>query len=330
MDNNCIGIVDIDRRPEVMEIINQLKDYGKLIDINFYDKTELLKVIKKLDLLIIRLFNIDKEIIEKATKLKGIIKFGVGIDHIDVKEATKAGIHIVISPGNHISVAESAILLMIALSRKLIFFNKNTNCNNTTVLGQEMYNKVLGLVGFGRIGKHVCKIALSFGMKVLVYDPYLTDNDLKNINKDNVKKCFFDELLKISDYISIHCPLNQSTFHLFKKNQFKMMKKTAIIVNTARGAIINEEDLYEALKSGIIAGAGLDVFEKEPLAYNNPLLILDNVIATPHRLAQTKESIERQTKSVFVSALKIVKGNIPEDSINKDNINPEIDRLKML
>lgn len=326
MEKQIIGIIDIDRRPEVMNVIQKLDQHATLVDLHDLDRETLIEKLKDLDLLIIRLFPTDREILEKTSKIKAVIKAGVGVDHIDTEEATNKGIHVVVSTGNNISVAESAILLMLAVSRNLIYLNRNLN-PDMGILGQELHGKKLGLMGFGRIGSHVSRIALALGMEVSVYDPYVSQEDLNQVDS-GLRKTEFAEIIKESDYISMHCPLNKSTYHLLGESEFKQMKSSAIIINTARGAVLDEVALYDALKTGEIAGAGLDVFEEEPLRETNPLLGLDNVIATPHRLIQTRESLTKQTESIVDSALKILAGEIPQNSINKNKMDPLKDRIK--
>jgi phosphoglycerate dehydrogenase-like enzyme len=276
----------------------------------------------RIDLLIIRLLRIDESILERSTRLKAIIKCGVGTDHIDVETATRLGIHVVISIGNHISVAESAILLMLALSRNLIKINKQTG-GIRRELAVEMYGKKLGIVGYGRVGRHLQRIAEGLGMNILIYDPLISNQEWGELQFVELK-----ELLGQSDYVSLHCPLNNDTFHMIGEEELASMKRSAFLINTARGAIVDKQALYRALKERRIAGAGLDVFEEEPLTADNPLLELDNVIATPHCLCQTHESLTRQMNSILDSAVKVYNGIIPDESVNKNSIDVLNDRIK--
>jgi len=308
------AVLDVDRRPEVMAILRLLDEWGTVRYFSPDEEEAFIAWLPEVDVLLIRLYKVDETLLLKGRKLKAVIKAGVGVDHIDVEAATKMGIKVIISPGNHISVAESAVLLMLALSRHLITLNKNVHAaEHMHALGTEMYGKILGLVGFGRIGRHVARIAKGLGMKINVYDPYI---DSSKINEIGITCIDFKNMLKYSDYISIHCPLTAGTRHLFSTEAFKLMKPSAFIINTARGAIIDEVALYQALKNCEIAGAGLDVFEQEPLQADNPLLELDNVIATPHRLIQTKESIMRQTQSMVDSAILLARGEPTPNAIN--------------
>jgi D-3-phosphoglycerate dehydrogenase len=279
--------------------------------------------LQKIDVLIIRLYKMDKALLEKSRRLKAVIKAGVGIDHIDLETATDLGIHVSISIGNHISVAEAAVALMLALSHNLTYLNRNTK-PDMSKLGLELYGKKLGLIGFGRIGSHVAQIAEGLGMNIMVCDPYLRDTV-----KAPVKWHFVDleTILQESDILSIHCPLTPDTRHLLGEKQFETMKRSAFLVNTARGGIVDEAALCVALQKGLIAGAGVDVVEFEPLRDDNPLLKLDNVIVTPHRLIQTTDSLARQTRSIVESAREYSEGKIPDSSVNKNSILPMKDRM---
>jgi D-3-phosphoglycerate dehydrogenase / 2-oxoglutarate reductase len=317
------GIVDVVRKSPFIEIFNPLGEYGNIIDFHPFDEKAFQKQIPEIDILLIRLLQIDATTLRRAIRLKAVIKAGVGTDHIDVKTATELGIHVGISLGNHISVAESAMLLMLSISRNLSKLNKCTS-NVSHVLGTETYGKVLGIVGFGRIGKHLCKIARGFEMRVLVYDPYI-----KELDSTDGKIVPLKQLIAESDYISLHCPLNSETHHMIGMNELKAMKANAVLINTARGGIIDEKSLYKALMDKIIAGAGLDAIEDEPLKENNPLMQLDNVIITPHRLCQTSDSISRQMRSMLQSAISFCKGIIPEESINRSKIDKSVNRVKL-
>jgi D-3-phosphoglycerate dehydrogenase len=306
------GILDV--VPKQLEILNQLEEYGNVIHLGNVEKKELLKLVPDFDILLIRIYKVDEEILSASSKLKAVIKAGIGVDHIDVKAATGRKIHVVISPGNHFSVGETTVMLMLAVARQLSIKNKNVD-ENLQLLGKELYGKRLGLVGFGRIGKHTAQIAGDgLGMEIVIYDPYIKESAKKDVKWTFVHD--LDTLLKTSDVVSIHCPLDDNTRHMIDKQRLEMMKEDAILVNTARGAVIDENALFEALKNGKLFGAGLDVVEVEPLDAGNPLLALENVIVSPHRLVQTPESIIRQANSMLASSITFSKGQIPLESIN--------------
>lgn len=319
-----VTVVDIERRPVVLETLAPLAEYAAVTYVDPQDKAALLALLPETDALVVRLYPTDRDLMEKAPRLKGIIKVGVGVDNIDVNAATDLGIYVAISPGNHISVAETAVLLMLAVSRNLIYLNKNAR-PDAAKAGKELYGKTLGLVGFGRIGAHVAHIATGFGMTVQVSDPYLAAEMKKQYPYTFAS---FDQVIATSDFISLHCPATPETRHMIGKEQFAAMKRDAIIVNTARGAVIDEAALVEALKNNVIGGAGLDVVENEPLTEANPLLALDNVIVTPHKLIQTVDSFIRQTTSVLEAAISLAKGEVPANAINTAKIAPEKNRMK--
>jgi D-3-phosphoglycerate dehydrogenase len=266
-----------------------------------------------IDIIFTRLHGIDRAFLERARSLKGIVMAGVGADHIDVKAATELGVPVVVSPGNEVSTAESAVLLMLAVARQLALKNKNTT-PSANVLGTELFQKTLGLVGTGRVAKQVAQItSLGLRMRVLATSPRVFEK-----SRELWEPATMERLLDESDVISLHCPLNESTWHLLDDSKLRRMKKGAILVNMARGGIIDEKALIRVLKEGHLAGAGLDVVEDEPLKSDNPLLELENVIVTPHRLTQTAESLVNQARYMRDAAMKLLKGEIPETTVNKD------------
>ena len=319
-----VTVVDIERRPVVLETLAPLSEHAKVTLVDPEDKEALCKLLSESDALVVRLYPTGRDLLAMAPRLKVVIKVGVGVDNIDVAAATEMGIHVAVSPGNHISVAETAILLMLAVSRNLIYLNKNVH-PDAAKAGKELCDKHLGLVGFGRIGSHVAQIARGFGMHVKVFDPYISDAAKKEIPCTFTT---FEDVITTSDFISLHCPSTPDTFHLIGEKEFAAMKNDAVIVNTARGAVIDEAALVMALRNAVIGGAGLDVVENEPLTAENPLLALDNVIVTPHKLIQTVDSFRRQTGSIVEAAIEFSRGTVSPLSINKDKIDPKKDRMK--
>ncbi|ODS32804.1 MAG: D-3-phosphoglycerate dehydrogenase (PGDH) [Candidatus Scalindua rubra] len=270
---------------------------------------ELKKEIRKYDGLIIRSSTKStSEIIEKATKLRAICRAGVGIDNVDVSAATKKGIIVMNTPGgNTTSTAEHTITLLLALSR-----NIPQACNSVRegkwerkkFMGIQVSGKILGIIGLGKIGKEVARRATALEMRVLGYDPFISSETISKLNIHLVKN--LDELLKQSDYITLHIPLRNDTKNIISNREFALMKDGVRIINCARGGIISEDALYDALVSGKVAGAAMDVFEKEP-PENNKLLELDNVIPTPHLGSLTDEAqyaVARDAAEQMVDALK--------------------------
>lgn len=254
---------------------------------------ELVKIIPGYNAVIVRSgAKVTKKIIEASDKLKVIGRAGVGVDNIDVEEATKRNILVMNTPqGNVLAAAELTIGLMLALARCIATACKSIkSCKweRNKFVGTVLYQKVLGLVGCGRVGKIVAKFAKVFDMEVLVFDPYVSDEAAK---AERIKKVALEELLKNSDYISIHAPLNDETRGMIGEEQIKMMKRGARVINVGRGGIVDEKALYKAIKEEKLAGAAIDVWETEPPG-ENPLLELDNVVATPHIGASAVEAQE--------------------------------------
>ncbi|MBK5262004.1 MAG: phosphoglycerate dehydrogenase [Peptostreptococcaceae bacterium] len=269
-------------------------------------RENLLKYVDQADAIIAGLETYDKEMLEKFPKLKVISRYGVGYDAVDCAYAQKKGITVTITPGaNGNSVSDLAVTLMLAVSRNISYMDKTIKENNyQRPIGQESWQKTVGVIGTGRIGSGVVRRCAGFDMKVLCMDVY---KNQEIIDKYGAEYTTFDDLLKRSDYISIHTPLTPETESMFGTAQFKLMKKNAIIVNTARGGIINEDDLYEALKNNDIWGAGLDV-TREGIPYTGKLKELDNCILTPHAGAATYESSSKMSYMAAENVLSILEG----------------------
>lgn len=252
---------------------------------------ELKKIIREYDGLIVRSgTKVTADIISAAKRLKVIGRAGVGLDNIDIDAASRQGIVVMNAPGgNTISTAEHTMSMILALSRNIPQAHqslKNRLWERKRFMGVEIYGKTLGIIGLGRIGTEVAKRAMSFGMKVLAYDPYLSLDKVKTLKIESVN---LKDLLKRSDYITLHTPLSNETRHMISDKEISLMKKGVRIINCARGGIIDEQALIKGLKSGKISGCALDVFENEP-PLKSELLKLDNVVVTPHLGASTEEA----------------------------------------
>ena len=275
---------------EAVEILQKEKEFK--VDVNTkLPPEELKKTIKDYDALIVRSSTkVTKDVINAADKLKIIGRAGVGLDNVDVEAASKKGIIVVNTPGgNTISTAEHTLSMMLGLSRNIPqadLSTKKVEWERKKFMGVQHYGKALGIIGLGRIGTEVAKRVLSFEMRVLAYDPYLSVEKAKELGVELVG---LDALLKKSDYITVHTPLTEDTRHIVSDREFGMMKKGVRIINCARGGIIDEEALVKALESGKVAGAALDVYEKEP-PRDEKLLRLENVVLTPHLGASTEEA----------------------------------------
>ncbi len=263
------------------------------VDVKTDLKPDALKeIIKDYDALVVRsATKVTNEIIQAAKKLKVIGRAGVGLDNVDLEAATQKGIIVMNTPaGNTISTAEHTFSMILSLSRNIPQANASTKkgeWKRSKFMGVEVYGKTLGIVGFGRIGSEVAKRALSFGMKILAYDPFLSAEVAESIG---VEIAELKKVLQEADYITVHTPLTDETRHMISDKEFALMKKGVRIINCARGGIIDEAALVKAIKELKVAGAAMDVFENEPLSAENELLKLDNVIITPHLGASTEEA----------------------------------------
>ena len=243
----------------------------------------------------------------------------MGFDNIDLEAATKRGIPVVYSPhANADTVADFTLGLIIALLRKIVDAHLATKSGKFRLkrfLGVELCNKVIGIIGFGQIGSRVAQRALSFGMKVITYDPYVKEEVLA---KFNARKVSLEELLRTSDIVTIHVPLTEKTRNLIGEKELKLMKSGAVLINTARGGIVNENALYKALREGWIAGAAIDVYEKEPPSKDNPLFKLDNIIVTPHIAFFTKEAVRRMDMMIAQDVVSVLQGKKPKNIANPE------------
>jgi D-3-phosphoglycerate dehydrogenase len=266
-----------------------------------------------------------------AQRLKLIARFGVGYDTIDVEACTRRGVMITIAPdGVRRPVATTVITFVLALAQKLLVKDRITRSGRWAEkldhIGMGLTGRTLGAIGLGNIGAEVFRLAAPFGMKHLACDPYASAASARELG---VELCGFDELLQRSDFVSVMCPLNEQTRGLIGPRELGAMKPTAYLINTARGPIVQEKALYEALKSGRIAGAGLDVFEVEPTPADNPLLSLDNVIVTPHGLCFTDECLTGLARSAFSAAAALAAGHVPDHVVNRDALaHPTLGGLK--
>lgn len=271
--------------------IEKLKAAGhEVVTMETREEAELREKMKDAEGMLVRILPITRDMIEAAPKLKIIAKHGVGIDNFDLEAMKDLGIILTTTPGaNAVSVAEHSFSLLLALAKNLPAVTEGYKTIGFAAKngseGMELFGKTLGIIGCGRIGSRMAAFARGFGMKVLVYDPYLTAApEGAELTADR------DRVFAESDAVTIHCPLDASTEHSVAEHEFSLMKPTALFINCGRGPIVKEAALLKALQEGRIAGAGLDVTETEPLPADSPFFAMNNVLVTPHYAPTTREA----------------------------------------
>ncbi|MDR1244515.1 MAG: hypothetical protein LBJ98_00865 [Endomicrobium sp.] len=288
--------VDIRNKPSQEELKELIKDYNGLLI-----RSEV---------------KVTSDIIEVAGNLKFIGRAGTGVDNVDKEAATKKGIIVANVPGgNTISAAEHTIGLMLSLARHIpesYKSLKNRKWDRKNFVGAELFGKILGLIGLGRIGSEVAKRLNAFGMKVIAYDPFANQEAAKS---NNIELKSIDEVFSQADYISIHSPLNDSTRGMINADAIKKMKDGVRIINCARGPIVNEKDLSDAIKSGKVAGAAIDVFAKEP-PEDWTIIDTDKVVVTPHLAASTDEAQVRIAKEIGEVLVDFFTKGIVRNAVN--------------
>lgn len=306
--------------------IEILKRAGLEVDVRSGMKPdELRAVIKDYDGLIVRsATKVTADIIEAAERLKVIGRAGSGLDNVDKTAATKKGIVVMNTPGgNTITTAEHTIALLFAVARQIpqaTASMKEGKWEKKKFMGVELYQKTIGVIGIGNIGSQVARRCLCLGMNVLAYDPFLSDEKAEELG---VKKVDLQELLRRSDFITIHTPLTPETRNLINKDTIALMKDGVRIINCARGGIVNERDLLEALESGKVAGAALDVFEEEPCPPDHPLVKHPKVVCTPHLGAATVEAQENVAIAIAEQIVDYLVHGVIRNAVNFPSIPPD-------
>ncbi|MCB1740887.1 MAG: hydroxyacid dehydrogenase [Gammaproteobacteria bacterium] len=263
----------------------------------------------------------DSGLIERSPNLLAMSSTGAGYDVIDVEACTRAGIIVCNQSGtNSEAVAEHAVGLMLSLAKKIALLSRiiarEPDVDRFAFVGGELQGKTVGIIGLGNIGSRVAEICrVAFRTEVLAYDPYLTDEQIQG---RGARKVSLHELLDQSDFVSVHCPRSEETLGMIGAAQLERMRPSAYFINTARGGIHRESDLIEALQTGRIAGAGIDVFDTEPPAPQHPLLNMDNVIATPHCAGVTAESMRNSAAAAAQQWLTLLDGGVPPRLVNPE------------
>lgn len=293
----------------IVKEIGSEEEYSLLNDVNY---------------VILRTLKINAETIKALPNLKLIQRWGVGYDSVDIQAAGKKGIQVAVTSGiNSTPVAEYAVLLMLSVYRNIIPTHNNVltgKWRDGTLIDRSyvINGKTVGLVGLGSIGRQVAQKIQAFGAEVYYYDAFRLPGEQER--SLGITYLPFDELIKKADIISLHVPLTDETKNLINKDVFSKMKHTAVIINTARGGIINEQDLYDALSRNRILGAGIDVFENEPLNMDNPLLKLDNIVLSAHSAGNTVDNSVNMGKRCVQNILKVSKN---EPLMKNDLINAQ-------
>ena len=293
-------------------------EYELITDVS---EENLIKKLPLFDACTLRVTNLNSKILKHCKKLKAISRHGVGIDNVDLKYIKENNITLLITAtANAVAVAEHVMTMILSISKEVKLYDKevrlgNFKNNSKDIKTIELLNKCILIAGFGRIGRNLIKKCLAFDMDVLVYDPYVDKEIIEDLG--GVKLENFDHALSKADFLSIHMPLTKETKNLINSTNLKKMKKNSIIVNTARGGIINETDLDKALKEKIIFGAALDVFEKEPIDKNNSLLKNNRVLLSPHSATFTDECTSRMGMQTTQNLIDFFENNIEKSMIVK-------------
>jgi len=287
-------------------------------------KETIIKKVANVDALVSLLSDkIDAEVFNAAPKLKIVSQIAVGFDNIDLKEATSRGIYVTNTPEVLTdTTADFAWALLMALARRVVEADKYVRNGQWKVAwhpemlqGRDVYGATIGIIGAGRIGFGVAQRATGFKMKILFYDVIPRPEIEKEFG---AKRVDLDTLLRESDFVSVHVPLMKETVHLINQERLRLMKKTAYVINNSRGPVVDEKALYDALKGGKIAGAGLDVFEQEPLRIDSPLLKLNNVILAPHISSSSYETRSRMAEMVAENLIAYFEKRTPPNLVNTE------------
>jgi len=308
------------------EAIEALESAAKLVWADVESEDQLIEKVRKANakVVISEYAKISGKVMDASTALRGIVVWGVGYDHVDVEAASERGIYVANTRGSNAeSVAEHTFALMLGLSRKLLvtdaFVRKGGWMSRTEaglphqLIAEDLHGKTLGIVGLGAIGSRVARIAKGFNMKVLTYDPYVSVEKVKEMEVESVG---LENLLRKSDFITLHVFLSEETRGMIGSKELDLMKPTAYLINASRGPVIDQEALIKALKAKKIAGAGLDVFTKEPVDPENPMLEFENVIVTPHCAGNSQEALKETSIMVSEEAVRILRGEKPKNIVN--------------
>jgi len=317
MDETWRVLVPTQIEPSGPESID---DFAECTGMDEYDSVDAaLADIDRYDAVIVRVAEIDADVIDRADRLQIIAKHGAGLDNVDIEAASERGIVVCNTPGaNSRSVAEHALSMLFALRRNHRGADQHVRSggwNRGAYTGRELTGNTLGLFGFGAIARETSDLAHGIGQEVLVYDPYVPDDDVPT-RVERVSE--FRELFARSDAVSIHAPLTPETEHAISTEELSALGEGGILINTARGPIVDESALLEALETGALAAAGLDTFEAEPPTADNPLFGRDDVLLTPHIGGVTEEALTRMSRRSAANVRTVYEGGIPPSTVNRE------------
>jgi len=302
-----------------------------VVEVDCKTEDEVIKAAQDADALLVVFTRMTRRVLSSLPKLQVIVRYGIGYDTVDVEAATDNNVLVVNIPDFCLQeVSDQAIALLLACARHLVWQTEELKQGRWLEAQGELpkvpslFEQTLGLVGCGNIGRLTARKAQCFGLKTIGYDPYL---DKGVAEKHGITLVSLPELLRESDYVSLHTPLYRETRHLIGEKELRQMKPTAYLINTARGGVVDTVALVQALREKWIAGAGLDVFETEPIEPDNPLLKMDNVVLTPHCASHSSTSMKRLKLSVASETARVLSGKWPRNWVNKD-VKPKVDLVK--
>jgi len=312
----------------MMEEIEELsKINAEIVEADWDTEDDIIEAAKDADAILTDTAKVTRRVMEALPKLRVVVCYAVGYDTIDVDAATDNGILVVNVPDYCIEeVSNQAITLLLVCAKKLGFLNNGTKqgrwieCTRALSPMGAIYGQTLGLIGCGNSGRMTAKKAQCLGLRILGYDPYV---DKSLAREYGITLVSLRELLKESDYVSVHAHLNKETWHLIGENEFRQMKPGAYFINTSRGSVVDEAALIKALQEKWIAGAGLDVFEKEPVDADNPLLKMDNTVVTPHSAFYSDAALKQLRRSVGREVAAVLSERWPKNAVNK-TVKPKV------
>jgi D-3-phosphoglycerate dehydrogenase len=301
-------------------------DAIKMLENSFYlvfadniESSTILRLAEDCSGILVRVAKITGDMMSQMPQIKVIAKHGIGLDNIDLTSATEKGIAIVNTPTANVNaVAEHALAIMLALMKNLIPLDNATRLGDfvrrNRVTNTEISGKKIGLIGLGKIARRFAALLQGFNVSLYGYDPFVKQEEVVSLGIQSVSK---QQLLQTADIVSIHVPLTKETFHLLSNAEFQLMKDGAMLINTSRGQVVDEEALFQALTKGKLAGAALDVFESEPPSKDNPLFKLNNIVVSPHNAALTDIALRAMAMDSAQGIVDVLNGKVPKYLANK-------------